>query len=195
MIKLRLTGLPADVQIAVEQLENIFSVLSASPVYHNRDSKFVRIYVGAEIITEKPVVQLTENSYNTKAGGTMMTNEEMLAAITKMFAENDKKFNAIDKKFDTVNAKIQTSQKETIDMLHVEMENIAEVAADKAVQRVQVLLENREDKQIQLLMEGQQEILRRLPAAEEQGEIEARVTTLERVTTDHTRRLKKLEEA
>ena len=130
-----------------------------------------------------------------------MTNEEMLAAIKEMFAAErtatDKKIEstqtATDAKFEAVNKKIETTQKETIDILHEEMQNIAEVAADKAIQRVQTLMENREDKQIQLLIEGQQEILRRLPVAEEQGEIKARVATLEHVTAEHTREIHELQ--
>ena len=130
-----------------------------------------------------------------------MTNEEMLAAIKEMFASErtatDKKIEstqtATDAKFEAVNKKIETTQKETIDILHEEMQNIAEVAADKAIQRVQTLMENREDKQIQLLIEGQQEILRRLPVAEEQGEIKARVATLEHVTAEHTREIHELQ--
>jgi TRAP-type C4-dicarboxylate transport system substrate-binding protein len=130
-----------------------------------------------------------------------MTNEEMLAAIKEMFAAErtatDKKIEstqaATDVQFEAANKKIETTQKETIDILHEEMQNIAEVAADKAIQRVQTLMENREDKQIQLLIEGQQEILRRLPVAEEQGEIKARVATLEHVTAEHTREIHELQ--
>jgi hypothetical protein len=48
MIKFRLTGLPVNVQTAMEQLKSSFSVLSASPVYHNRNSKYVRIYVNVD---------------------------------------------------------------------------------------------------------------------------------------------------
>ena len=131
-----------------------------------------------------------------------MTNEEMLAAIKEMFAAErtatDRKIEAAqaatDAKFEAVNAKIESTQKDTVTILREEMQSIADVAADKAVQRVQVLLENREDKQIQLLMEGQQEILRRLPVVKEQKEIKERVTTLEHVAKEHSQRLKMLEE-
>lgn len=148
-----------------------------------------------------------------------MTNEDMLAAIGKMFAAeraatdkkigaaqaaSDAKFETVNRKIDaaqaatdaklgTVNQKVEATQKETMDMLQEEMQNIAEVAADKAVQRVQALLENKEDKQIQLLMEGQKEILRRLPVVEEQGKIKSRVTTLEHVTAKHTHEIQKLQ--
>ena len=95
-----------------------------------------------------------------------MTNEEMLVAIKGMFAEERK----------ITDAKIETSQKETI-------------------QQVRALLENGVEKQIRLLAEGHAQILARLPDASKQGEIEARVTTLARVASDHTKQIAELRKA
>ena len=67
-----------------------------------------------------------------------MTGEEILAAmqtiVDKAQAATDQKLTAIQAAIDK---KIVTTQKETIDILHEEMQNITEVAANKAVQRVQ----------------------------------------------------------
>jgi len=56
MIKLRLTGLPAEldqmVQWLVEQPE--IKVLSTSAKYANRDSEYYRQYVEFETATDKP---------------------------------------------------------------------------------------------------------------------------------------------
>ncbi|MVB11777.1 hypothetical protein CAFE_25020 [Caprobacter fermentans] len=95
-----------------------------------------------------------------------MENEEMLAAIKEMFAEERK----------ITDAKIEATQKDTI-------------------QQVKALLENGVEKQIRLLAEGHAQILARLPDAEEQGEIKSRVTTLEHVAADHTRQLDELRKA
>lgn len=52
MLKMRLTGPPSDVQKAFKELKNNFFILSVSPVYHNRNSKYVRIYVDADFKSE-----------------------------------------------------------------------------------------------------------------------------------------------
>jgi hypothetical protein len=96
----------------------------------------------------------------------VMTDKEILAAMKEMLAE-ERKYTA---------AEIEAAQKETI-------------------QQVKVLLENGVEKQIRLLAEGHAQILARLPDAEEQGEIKARVTTLEHVTAEHTRQINELRQA
>lgn len=95
-----------------------------------------------------------------------MTDKEILAAMKDMFAEERKR----------TDAKIEASQKETI-------------------QQIQVLLENGVKKQIRIIAEGHAQILARLPDAEEQGEIKARVTTLEHVAAEHTRQISELRQA
>jgi hypothetical protein len=44
MIKLRITGLPDDVDSFLSNLRELFSITNESKPYQNRNSKFVRIY-------------------------------------------------------------------------------------------------------------------------------------------------------
>lgn len=123
----------------------------------------------------------------------------MQASIDKAQAATDQKLTlmqaTIDKAQTATDKKIVTTQKETIDILREDMQNIAEATANKFVQRIQAILENREDKQIQLIMEDVQEILRRLPPVENQRETTNEITTLKHIVADHSVRIKKLEEA
>jgi len=48
MMKIRITGLPNEVETAVEQLQKAFRVLAVSPPYPNRGSQYVRVYLEAE---------------------------------------------------------------------------------------------------------------------------------------------------
>lgn len=106
-----------------------------------------------------------------------MTDKEILAAMKEMLAEERKltdiKLEAMQKATD---AKIEALQKET-------------------VQQIRVLLENGAEKQIKLLAEGHAQLLARLPEAEQQGKIKARVTTLEHVAAEHTRQICELRQA
>jgi hypothetical protein len=49
LVKLRITGLPADIQKALDLLNDSAIILSVSPYYRNRSSKYMRIYVNAEL--------------------------------------------------------------------------------------------------------------------------------------------------
>lgn len=62
MLKFRITGLPDDVQRALKQLTTSFSILSASPVYQNRNSKYVRIYADVDFKTEHSTCVSKEKS-------------------------------------------------------------------------------------------------------------------------------------
>lgn len=95
-----------------------------------------------------------------------MTDKEILAAMKEMLSEERK----------LTDAKIEAAQKESI-------------------QQIKVLIENGVEKQIRILAEGHAQILARLPAAEEQEDIKSRVVTLEHVTAEHTRQIKKLSQA
>lgn len=135
-----------------------------------------------------------------------MGNEEMLAAIKNMFAQEraitdtkleamqkatDSKFEAMDKRLDVMqkatDSKFEAMQKATDEKI--------EAAQKETIQQIKALLENGVEKQIRLLAEGHAQILARLPDAEEQGEIKARVTTLEHVAADHTRQINELRQA
>jgi len=48
VIKIRITGLPNEVKLAVEQLQEAFRVSAVSPPYPNRNSEYVRVYLEAE---------------------------------------------------------------------------------------------------------------------------------------------------
>lgn len=47
-VKIRLQGLPEDVEKALESLKNTFVIHSISEPYKNRDGEYVRIYIDAE---------------------------------------------------------------------------------------------------------------------------------------------------
>lgn len=49
MLKIRITGLPTDIKAGLKRLQSCFSVLSASPIYRDRNSKYVRMYVNADL--------------------------------------------------------------------------------------------------------------------------------------------------
>jgi hypothetical protein len=49
LIRLRVTGLPADIQEALELLNNTFVILSTTPYYRNRGSIYTRVYVNVEL--------------------------------------------------------------------------------------------------------------------------------------------------
>lgn len=48
MIKLRITGLPGDVNSFLDKVKELFSVTDESKSYPNSNSKFVRKYVNIE---------------------------------------------------------------------------------------------------------------------------------------------------
>ena len=48
MIKIRITGLPDDVDSFLSNLRKLFSVIDESKPYQNRNSKFVRRYADIE---------------------------------------------------------------------------------------------------------------------------------------------------
>ena len=50
MVKLRLEGIPAEVDRTVESLRENFQLLQISKSYQNRNSEYVRIYIDAEIL-------------------------------------------------------------------------------------------------------------------------------------------------
>lgn len=45
IVKIRLQGLPEDIEKAIEGLKNCFQLLSVSDYYANRNSEYVRCYV------------------------------------------------------------------------------------------------------------------------------------------------------
>lgn len=49
MVKIRITGIPGEVEEAVKKLEESFFILSKSGDYENRNSVYVRSYIEAEI--------------------------------------------------------------------------------------------------------------------------------------------------
>lgn len=150
-----------------------------------------------------------------------MTSEEILAAMQtiadKAQATTDQKFSAIqtaidkaqaatdqkltaiqaatDQKFTAIDKKIVTTQKEMIDIVRRDAQNIAEEMANKFVQRFQAILDSKKDRENQIITEGFQEILRRLPTVEKQQETTNQITTLTHSVADHSVRIKKLEEA
>jgi hypothetical protein len=108
--------------------------------------------------------------------------------LTAMQAATDQKLTAIDKRF-------ETAQKEMIDIVRRDAQNIAEEMANKFVQRFQAILDSKKDRENQIITEGFQEILRRLPTVEKQQETTNQITTLTHSVADHSVRIKKLEEA
>lgn len=124
-----------------------------------------------------------------------MTNEEMLAAIKEMFAEErkitDAKFESAQKATD---AKFEAARKAT-DAKFEAMDAKIEAVQKETIRQIKALLENGVEKQIRLLAEGHAQILARLPEADEQGDIKARVTTLEHVVADHTKQISELQQA
>lgn len=117
-----------------------------------------------------------------------MTDKEILAAMKEMLTEErkltDTKLEAMQRATD---AKIEAAQKATDAKI--------EASQKETVQQIKVLLENGVEKQIKLLAEGHAQLLTRLPDAEEQGEIKARVTTLEHVAAEQTRQISELRQA
>ena len=57
---------------------------------------------------------------------------------------------------------------------------------DGRMDRVEILLEHEIPKQLQLLAEGHQGIVARLPKEHEMEDLHSRVSTLERVSADHS---------
>ena len=112
----------------------------------------------------------------------------MQTTIDKAQAATDQKLTAIDKRF-------ETAQKEMIDIVRRDAQNIAEEMANKFVQRFQAILDSKKDRENQIITEGFQEILRRLPTVEKQQETTNQITTLTHSVADHSVRIKKLEEA
>ena len=49
MLKIRLEGLPEEVEAATLKLHEVYDVLSISKPYPNRNSKMIRIYVDMEL--------------------------------------------------------------------------------------------------------------------------------------------------
>lgn len=128
-----------------------------------------------------------------------MTDKEILAAMKDMFTEErkltDAKIEAAQKATD---AKIEAAQKVTntrIEAAQKVTNARIEAAQKETIQQIKVLLENGVEKQIRIIAEGHAQILARLPDAEEQGEIKARVTTLEHVVADHTQQINELRKA
>ncbi|QAT49140.1 hypothetical protein EQM14_04765 [Caproiciproducens sp. NJN-50] len=128
-----------------------------------------------------------------------MGNEEMLAAIKKMFVEEraitDTKLEAMQKATDSKLESMQADTDSKFEAMQKATDAKIEAAQKETIQQIKALLENGVEKQIQLLAEGHAQILARLPDAEEQGEIKARVTTLEHVVSDHTRQINELRQA
>ena len=52
VVRLRLTGLPVDIQTALNLLSDSFTIISVSPYLRNRNSKFVRLYAAVEFKTK-----------------------------------------------------------------------------------------------------------------------------------------------
>lgn len=77
-----------------------------------------------------------------------------------------------------------------IDRMENRMDRI-EVRMD----RVEILLEHEIPKQLQLLAEGHQGIVARLPKEHEMEELHSRVSTLERVSADHSEEIRLLKYA
>lgn len=77
-----------------------------------------------------------------------------------------------------------------MDRMEVRMDRM-EVRMD----RVEILLEHEIPKQLQLLAEGHQGIVARLPKEHEMEELHSRVSTLERVSADHSEEIRLLKYA
>ena len=68
MIKIRITGLPGEVELSLGKLKRYFYILKESKPCKDRNSKYVRVYMDAETEVEKPIAPQTESSYNTESG-------------------------------------------------------------------------------------------------------------------------------
>ncbi len=143
------------------------------------------------------LIYLSGGDYNeVHTGGINMENEEMLAAIKKMFIEEraitDTKLEAMQEATDSKLEAMQTDTDSKFEAMDKRLDAKIAAAQEETVRQIKTLLENGVEKQLRLLAEGHAQILARLPDAEEQGEIKARVTTLEHVAADHTRQLNEL---
>ena len=53
MVKIRVEGLPAEVEAATEKLKKIYHILSESKQYKNRNSEYIRVYLDIEAVDQE----------------------------------------------------------------------------------------------------------------------------------------------
>lgn len=86
------------------------------------------------------------------------------------------------------------SIEERMDGMEKHMDSM-EKRIDARIDRLEILLEHEIPGQLQLLAEGHQVLVKRLPEEHELGELRSRVSTLEHISADHSEDIRILKQA
>ena len=114
-----------------------------------------------------------------------MDDKALLEAIGQMMAAQEQRFSE----------RMEEQKKELSDMMDAKLAKQKKEILEEATQRMKVLLDTEVATKFNLLAEGQEDILRRMPSEEDMDIIDGRLDTLEAIVKKHAKDIAALKKA